>query len=214
MKVSAREKKVLYMGIALAVVILIYYVATSFSPSDGESLVGKISAQENLLRLQKELLGREDFFKKRIEDAEIDIEQIRGRLLPVNNVSAGATELQRVLNDFAEQSGSVITTRSNLQEKKVADSDSLTKISVQVRVECTLEDLVNFLIAIKNYDRFLTVERLVINTTMQQKQLVIRRPLDMIIAGYISVSSPESTAKSDEDIAQAAPPAAHNTERR
>ncbi|MDR0311070.1 MAG: hypothetical protein LBJ21_05750 [Acidobacteriota bacterium] len=207
-KTSAREKKVLYTGIALAIAILVYWASAFFSPGDGESLAGKVETQESLLRRQKELIGREDFFKKRIEDAESDIEKIRGRLLPGNNATAAATELQRVLNDFADDSGVLINTKSNLPEQKIADSDSLVKISVRIAIDCQEESLVNFLAAIKNYDKFLKVEEIGIGTVLQQKQLVLRRGLSIVVVGYISVPPPEPEAKPGKDAAQAAASAA------
>lgn len=205
MKAGTREKRVLYAGIAIAVVIMIYYAATLFSPGGEESLEERVATQEGLLRRQRELVVREDFYRKRIEEAESGIEKIQARLLPGNNATVGTTELQRMLSEFAEQSGVVITTRSNLQEKRVAESDSLTKVSVRVGLDCTLEDLVDFLIAVKNHDRFLKVEEMAINTAVQQKQMVIRRPLNMIIAGYISIPPPpEVAAKTGEEVADAA----------
>jgi len=204
-KAGTREKRVLYAGIAIAVVIMIYYAATLFSPGGEESLEERVATQEGLLRRQRELVVREDFYRKRIEEAESGIEKIQARLLPGNNATVGTTELQRMLSEFAEQSGVVITTRSNLQEKRVAESDSLTKVSVRVGLDCTLEDLVDFLIAVKNHDRFLKVEEMAINTAVQQKQMVIRRPLNMIIAGYISIPPPpEVAAKTGEEVADAA----------
>ena len=199
-KVSTREKKILYAGIAVAVAIIIYYAAARFSPGDGESLAEKVATQENLLRRQKELIAREDFYKKRIEDAEKDIEKIQARLLPVNNVAAAGTELSQILDGFAEHSGVVITQKTPQPEKKVADSDSLTKVSVRIATTCTLEDLVHFLIALKNYDRFLKVEDITINTIVspQSKQITIR-PVSMIIASYISVPPPEPAAKPGEN---------------
>ena len=203
MKVSAREKKVLYAGIAIAVVILIYQAATVFSPGDGESIAEKVNTQESILIRQQELIGREDFYKKRIEDAENDIEQIRTRLLPGNNGAAATTELIRILSDFAENSGVIIQTKSNLPERKVTDSDSLIKGSARIEIQCSEAGLVDFLTAVKNYDKFLKMEELVINAVPQQKQLVIRNPT-VIVAGYISVPPPsESTAKPGEDAAQA-----------
>jgi len=204
MKVNAREKKILYAGIVIAAAIMIYYGATLFSPGDGESLADKVATQENLLRRYKELIAREESYKKQIEFAETDIEKIRARLLPGNTATSAGMELQRILDGFAEQSGVLITNKSPQPERKVTDSDSLTKISVRVQLDCRIEDLVDFLIAIKNYDKFLRVEDIVINTqtSTQTRQMIIRRPLSMVIAGYISVPPPEPTAKSGENAAQ------------
>jgi type II secretory pathway component PulM len=202
-KISAREKKILCAGAVIAVAIMIYYAATLFIPSDGESLAERVTTQENLLRRQRELIAREDFFKTHIEDAENAIERIQSRLLPGNNVSIANTELQRILSDFADRSGVIIQSRNPLPERKVADSDSLVKVSVRVQLNCSLEDLVDFLIHIKNYDRFLRVEEMQINTATQSKQMVVRTPLNMVVAGYISVPPPpESAAKPGETLVQ------------
>ena len=202
MKASAREKKILYAGIAIAVVILIYYVATSFSPGDGESLADKVATQESLLLRQKELIGREDFYEKLIEDAENDLAKIQTRLLPGSDAAAAAIELQRVLDDFAERSGIIITTRTPMPERKVADSDSMVKISVRVGLDCMLEDLVDFLTSINNYEKFLKVEEIQISVNLTQRQYVLRRPVPMVIAGYISVAPPEQAEDNGESLVQ------------
>jgi len=192
-KVNAREKKILYAGIVIAAAILIYYAATSFSPGDGESLADKVTTQEGLLRRYKELIAREDFYKRRIEVAENNIDKIQARLLSGNTANAAGMELGRILDDFADRSGVVITSKNPQQERKVADNDSLTKISMRIQIDCQIEDLVDFLIAIKNYDKFLKVEELIINTqqSTQTRQMILRRPLTMTVAGYISVLPPE-----------------------
>ena len=204
MKANAREKKILYGGIVIAVAILIYYAATAFSSGDGESLAGKVAKQENLLQRQRELVGREEFYKKQIEDAENSLEKIQTRLFPGNNASVATNELQRIIDGFAERSGIIIMSKTPRSAVKVADSDSLTKISVQVGLDCQLEDLVDFLIAINNYDKFLKVEEIGIRTqaAAPQRQMVITRPLNVVISGYISVPPPESAAKPGEGMVQ------------
>ena len=194
MKGNAREKKILYSGIAIAIVIIIYYAATELLPGDGGSLADKVEMQESLLVKQRELVGYREYYEGRINDAENDIEKIQTLLLPVSSSGAAFTELRRILTDFAAMSGVVITATSNQPEKKVENSDSLIKISVQIQVNCSLEDLVDFLSAINNYDKFLKVEDITINTrTENNRQMVITRPLRLVIAGYINVP-PQSEA--------------------
>jgi len=204
-KVSAREKKILCVGAVIAVAIMIYYAATTFIPADGESLAEKVVTQENLLRRQKELIEREDLYKTRIEEAENDIERIQARLLSANNASSASTELQRILSDFAEKSGAVIMQRTPLPERKVVESDSLVKVSVRVQLNTSLDDLVEFMIHLRNYDKFLRIEEMGIQTNIsqQQRQMVIRTPLSMVVSGYISIPPPEPAAKSGENQVQA-----------
>jgi len=221
-KVSAREKKILYAGIVIVAVLLVYHVATMFLPDDGSSLSEKLETQENLIRRQREFIGREDLYKKRIEDAESDIERIQAWLLPGNNAVAANAELLRILTDFAEQTGVIITQKSNLPERKVADSDSMIKVSARIAIDCIdanncriEEDMVDFLTAIKNYDKFLKIEEISIGTSIQQKQRRIRRPLSMTVAGYISVPPPpETEAKPGENPVQATASTARETMKR
>ena len=205
MKVSAREKRILYAGILMAVLILIYYAATEFSPGDGASLAERVETQERLLSRQRELIGRKEFYEKRIEEAENDLVKIQTRLLPGNNIDGAGTELQRILTGLANQSGVEIRTKSNMPQEKVVDNDTLIKISVQLGIDCTIEDLVDFLTAIRNYDKFLKVERMTIQTQTSQRQMTIRRPLNMVVVGYISAQPPsEHAAKPGENLDQAA----------
>ena len=198
MKVSTREKKILYTGIVIAVLILIYYAATEFMPGDGESIADKVDLQEKLLVRQKELVGYKGYYEKRIEDAEDEIGKIQKRLLPANSTSAAGTELRRLLTDFASESGVAIMTTSNMPDRKVDDSDSLIKVSVRIAVQSSLEDLVHFLSSIRNHDRFLKVEEMAINTNIvtvaniQRRQ--IRPPLNLVISGYVNVPPPDEPA--------------------
>jgi len=205
----------------IAAVILIY-AAVEYLPDSG-SLADELETQKSLLLRQRELIGHEDFYKKRIEDAEKDLAGIKPRLLPGNNAVVVGMELQRILNDFAEQSGVVISQRNTLPEKRVTDSDSLIKVSVSININnCLLEDLVEFLTTIENYDKFLKVEEINIapatvataanptNPAQRQNQNVnmnMVRPA-MTVVGYISAPQPEPAAKPGDPAAQTAASAA------
>jgi hypothetical protein len=184
-KVTGREKKVLGVGIVLALVIIVYYVATSTVLPDRERLRGEVETQQELLLRQRALLMQEELYKKRADDAEANLTKIKTRLLPGANASVAGAELQRTLKDYADQSDVEITQTSNLPERKVPDSDSLVKVSVRIDTNCTIDELVDFLTAIENYDKFLKVEELIIAPRLVQKRYEIRPSL--IIAGYINV---------------------------
>ena len=212
MKINAREKKLIYAAVIVAVAIFIYHAISAFSPGDGESIVDQIEAQEGLLRRQRDLIGHRNFYEQLIESAENDIEKLHARLLPENNVSAANAELQRILSELANRSGVIISNRSNLQERKIADSDSLVKVSVRIAIDCQIpttgcaieEDMVDFLIAVRNYEKLLRVEDISIQSPYTQgKPMSIRRPINITVAGYISVPPPdEQVAKPGENAAR------------
>jgi hypothetical protein len=69
-----------------------------------------------------------------------------------------------------------------LPEKIV--QDLLTKVSVRIDTNCNLEQLVQFVAAIENHDKYLKIEEFMINSFKIQKRYEIRPSLT--IAGYIS----------------------------
>ena len=204
MKLTLREKRFIFAGIILVVAVLIFYTASSFL-GDRDSLIRDVERNKQLLQKQREIIDSEEVYKKRVEQLTNHMEQDLTRLLPGDNPSVASAELQKVLKDFADQSGVEITQKNTLDEKKVEDNGMLTKISVRIETRCNLVQLVDFLIAIENYDKFLKVEELVINSFRIQKRMDIRPSLT--VAGYISSGTPEPTAGSLKDAAAMNQPA-------
>ena len=197
MKVSRREKVTLGAGIAVAFAILVYYMATTFLP-DRERLLDEVEVQKSLLLRQRTLLAQEEFYNTHTDEAQGGLTLAMTRLLPGDNANVAGAELQSILKDFADQNGVEITQKNNLPEQKVPDSDSLVKVSVRITINCNIEELVSFLTAIENNDKFLKVEELTINSaTVQRQRRYELRPPSLTVAGYINVpSAPKSDEKS------------------
>jgi hypothetical protein len=181
-KLTLRERKVLFAGIAVAIVILIFYGMISWLP-DHARLSQQVETAKNILFKQREILSLQETYRKRAEQGDRDQKQVMTRLLPGDNFNVASAELQKILKDFADQNGVDITTKNMLLEKKVPDNDFLTKVSVRIDANCNLEQLVSFLTAIENYDKFLKVEELFISTFRNQRRFEIRPSLT--ITGYI-----------------------------
>lgn len=194
MNLTLRNKRVIIAGIVVAAAILIFYATTSLL-SEREELQRKVDLKKTVLLKQREIISLKASYKKRAGQSDGQLERIMTRLLPGDNSSVAGAELQKVLKDFADQSGVEITQKNPLQEKKVQDNDLLTKVSVRIETNCDLEQLVNFLTAINNYDKFLNVEELIINTfPIQLKRFEIRPSLTVV--GYISSPIPKPVENS------------------
>lgn len=187
MKLTLRERKVIFAGIAVAMAILIFYIMISWL-SDHSLLSQQVDTDKNIILKQREILSLQDSYRKRAEQGDSHQKQVMTRLLPGDNFNVASAELQKVIKDFADQNGVDITLKTMLPEKKVPDSEFLTKVSLRIEVNCNLEQLVNFLTAIENYDKFLRVEELIITSYRQQKRFEIRP--NLTITGYIH--SPET----------------------
>lgn len=189
MKVTAREKTLIIVGIAVAIGVAVFYAATTLLP-DGASLSQTVELKKRMLRSQREILLREDFYRNRAEQYRKQLAEDSKRFLPGENPSLAAAELQKVVRDFAQQAGVEITQRNVQQDKKI--EDILVKVSIRFDTRCDPEQLVQFLTAIQNYEKLLTVDELNINSIRVSRRFEIRPSLT--ISGYIS-APPEAPAK-------------------
>jgi type II secretory pathway component PulM len=189
-KITSREKRIIAIGVCVAVAVMIYYAATLLLP-DRDSLTQDVTIKKRLLLKQRESLTREELFKKRIDQYRERLQKEMTLLLPGENPNVAGAELQKILKEFADQSGVEITQKNILPEKKV--QDLLTKVSVRIDTNCNLEQLVQFMTAIENHEKYLKIEECMINGFRIQKRYEIRPSLT--IAGYISARADTSKEK-------------------
>lgn len=188
MKISARDKKVLIAGGVICALTLIFYLGSLVLP-DSTGLSQEVQTKKRTLLGEKETLMREDRYKARIEEYRQRLKQDLSRCLSGDNPAIAGAELQKVLKDLADQNGVEITRRDIQREQKL-DND-LVKVSVHIDTQCTLEQLVRFLGAVKNYGRQLSVDDLSIQSFHMQKRWDIRPGLT--VSGYLVV--PEAKAE-------------------
>jgi type II secretory pathway component PulM len=181
MKVTAREKRFLLVGGAILAIALTVYAVVSLVPSRA-TLAAEVAAKKRTLLAQRELLSQEEIFKTRVEQYRKRLEQDRTRLLPGDNPNVAGAELQKVLKDFGDKNGVEILRKDIQREQKV--QDNLIKVSVHIETNCLPDQLVQFLAAIENYDKFLTLDELTINSFKMQKRYEIRPALT--VSGYIA----------------------------
>lgn len=183
MKLTAREKKMTIVGACIAIGVLLYYAATIVLPNT-EELTRQVKSKERALLEQKESLNGETRYKTRLEELRGHVKTFKTRLLPGDNPNIAGAELQKILKGFADQSGVEITMKSTLPvpDKKV--EDMLTKISVKIDTNCNLEQLVQFIYAIENYETYLKIDECTISGFRIQRRFEIRPSLT--ISGYIS----------------------------
>jgi len=187
-KVTSREKTVIMVGVAAAAAVLVFYAAIKLVP-DTVSLSRTVELKKRMLRTQLETLSREDAYKARLDHYGKRLDQDLKQFLPGDNPSLAGAELQRVIKDFADQSGVEITQRIFLPEKKV--HDMVMKVSIRIETNCSPEQLVNLLASIESYEKLLKVDEMVINSLRISKKFEIRPSLT--ISGFIR--APEEKPK-------------------
>lgn len=171
MKISSRDKKIVIAG-AVAVVLIVLYVLGDRAIFSGDDLDASLENKKKLLLKYRETLSQEEGYKTRLEQYRQRLRQDQTRLFPGDNPSIAAAELSKVLSDLAAQNGVEIMRRDTQQELKL--QDNLVKISVKIETNCTPEQLVQFIAAVENHEKFLSVDELVITGFRQQKKYEIR----------------------------------------
>lgn len=183
MRISTREKRFLIVGGVLALVVVILYLAPMLLPQD---LSSEVESKKSLLRRQREFISQEEIFKARIAQDQQRLAQDLDRLLPGSNPSAAGPALQKVLQDLADSLQVEISRKTILPEQKL--QENLTKVAVQLDVNCNLDQLVRFMTAIENYEKLLKIDELFIQGQRFQNRDQIRPMLK--VSGLISTSTP------------------------
>lgn len=180
MKLASRDKKFLLAGAATAVLVLLYVFGDRLLPNRGV-LSKDLELKRKVLQKYRETLGQEKNYSSRLEQYRQRLRQDQMRVLPGENPSLAAAELQKLLTDLAVQNGVDVVRKDIQREQKM--QDNLIKIFVRIETNCTPEQLTQFLAAIENYEKPLTVDELTINSYRLQKKFEIR-PI-ITVSGYI-----------------------------
>jgi len=189
-EVSAREKKFLIGGGIVLVLIVGYYVVSTYVP--GITNTGNsVEIRRRTLLQQREIVGEEALHRSRAEQYRQRLQQTTSLLLPGDNPSIAGAELQKLLKDMADQSGVEVVRRTIQREQKL--QGGVVKVSVNIETNCQPDQLVQFLTAVQNYEKRLIVDELMINAFRIQRRYETRPSLT--VSGYILVPEPKADAK-------------------
>ena len=180
MKVSIREKYFLYVGAGALLLTLLVLFGDRLIPNQQEG-ASYVEYKKKLLVKYKETLGQEESYKARIEQYRQRLKQDEALFLSGDNPSIAAAELQKVLSDIAARNGVEIS-RKDIQPEQKIQTDVI-KVSVRIETNCLPDQLVKFIAAVEDYERFLTLDELNITGFRMQKKYEIRPILK--VSGYI-----------------------------
>jgi Tfp pilus assembly protein PilO len=176
---NQREKRFIVAGGIIGVVALLVYLIVLLMP-DFESRASVEQKRRKLLQY-KEMLSREELYKTRIEQYRQRLQQDTSLLLPGDSANVAGADLTNVLVKLAEQNGVGIARREQQSEQKL--QDNLIRIPIRMDMTCNMDQLVQFLTAVENYDKILTVDELSIASFQMQRRWETRP--NVTISGYI-----------------------------
>lgn len=192
MKLGARERKFIIIGVGIiAVLALLYSLSTSQSGSEG--LNDTVEVKKKTLLKLRETLYLEGVYESQLQLYQDRLEKNRSRLLPGDNPNVAGAELLKTLTNFADSSGVEITQKSVLKEEKV--DNLLTKISARLVTRCNMEQLVQFLTEVENYNKLLTIDEFMIRSVRNRRDTEMRP--NLTISGYINAN--DSQAETGEE---------------
>jgi len=163
-------------------------------PPDSGELDDTVDLKKKTLLRQRETLYLEGVYESQLQLYENRIQANRARLLPGENPNVAGAELLKTLTNFADRSGVEITQKSVLKEEKV--ENQLLKISARLVTRCEMEQLVQFLTEIENYDKFLTIDEFMIRAARGRADSEMRP--NLTISGYID-SNENKTETGEQD---------------
>jgi hypothetical protein len=154
LKITAREKQYIAISAVVVAAVLVFYGISSVM-ENSKNISKQVEQKKVILNKQLEILTRRPFYEGQLNLSKLQFQNDMNRLLPGDNPNVAAADLGKILEDFAISSGIDITQKTPQAEKKV--DDKLMRVSVQISTNCVLDQLVQFLASIKNYEKFLTV---------------------------------------------------------
>jgi Tfp pilus assembly protein PilO len=178
-KLSKREKKFIFGGGIIGAVALLVYAVLLLLP-EFESRDSVEQKRRKLLQY-KEMLNSEELYTTRIGQYQQRLQEDSNRLLPGETPNVAGADLTNVLVQLAGQNGVTISRREQQSEQKL--QDNLIRIPVRMDMTCNMDQLVQFLTAVENYDKLLTVDELSIASFQIQKRWDTRP--NVTVSGYI-----------------------------
>jgi hypothetical protein len=154
LKITAREKRYIAIGAVLIAAVLIFYGFSSLL-EESANISKKVKQKKERLSRQLEIMHHKPYYEKELNLYSLQLQKDMSRLLPGDNPNVAAADLGKIIENFAATSGIEINQKTPQGEKRI--DEKLMRISVQINAICVLEQLVQFLASLENYDKFLIV---------------------------------------------------------
>jgi hypothetical protein len=156
-KSGARQKKFIIIGLGVVAILALVYALTLRQEGDEELTVTVESKKETLLAY-REKLDLRGVYESRIQLYNSRLQEDRARFLEGETANVAEANLLNTLTDMAQKSGVQITQKGPRPEKKI--ENKVIKVTYRITTSCTMEQFVQLLTEIENYEQFLTIDDL------------------------------------------------------
>jgi Tfp pilus assembly protein PilO len=180
MVTSRRERLVLVLGGALAVVVLAWIFVVDPLLERVRTTRELVPSRSQVLSRRLDLLGRKDAILKDLERTNTEIERASARFLTEAAPAVAASELQKLTKDMAAQASTEIRSERILPP---VERGEILEIPVEITVSGEIRQLVDLLARLDAAPKMLTVQDLrvrVVNVS-QPKELLAT----LTVSGFI-----------------------------
>lgn len=184
LRISSRNKRALIiLGIFLGGYLLIFELVLPFY--DRQSVLAeRINERRQSLQRALRAVREQEIYRAQLAMAEQAVEDYHRTLLEASDPISGRQQLEETVRLLAQQAGVRVTRSNPLPERNVGDD--YTKVTVQLNLDCDLDELIGFLHAISVHPSFLVVEEFNLASFRVKDQSRIQPRMQ--ISGFIRLS--------------------------
>lgn len=191
MQLTPRDKKFVIFGSLICLLALLVTYG-------GLPLVERLKDISTDMESKRELLSRyrarvaaKDKYLARLEEMKKKFASFDPLFLEIPENSMASTNLQDILSKIATDSGFTVARKEFQNEPKRLNED-YQRISTKIDSTCTPEQLVTFLVALRNYPKHLYITEFVLRSNAMQKNNFQLVPTVQVSA---IIKSPETKEK-------------------
>ncbi len=155
-RISSRNKRaLLVLGSFLAGYLLIFELIFPFYDQQSV-LADQIEERKQALQRALRVVQEENLYRGQLESAVRAVDISHQHLLDASDPITGRQQVEEAVRLLAQQNGVRVTRSNPLPERKVGEQ--YNKVTVQLNLDCDLNQLVSFLHSISVHQKFLLVE--------------------------------------------------------
>jgi Tfp pilus assembly protein PilO len=177
---SGRERRLVGVAVVVATAIAGWTFVVEPLVDRNRTMAELVPARHQVLDKRRALLARAPALRKELEEATVQIEQLKGHLLTAATPAVAASELVRIVKDASRKGG--LEVRSERILTPVAHGE-LLEIPLEITVAGGIRELVTMLHAIEEASKLLTLQDIKIRVlnVSQPKELLTT----ITVSGFI-----------------------------
>jgi hypothetical protein len=203
-KIGARTRKYIIAAFGVVAVLALLYVLFGQQLRSGW-FTDNVENKKRMYSSQLETKLLEGPYEFYVQQYTSRLADDNAKLLPGDTRNVSESELLSALDDFAQKSGVEIIQKipdQNQNQKKgekKGENPLYSKVSYRIIARCSGEQLVQLLTEIRNYNRYLTIDDLQIQTRGSRNRTNTNTELSatLTVSGYIR--SNEGAGGKDQD---------------